>query len=252
MADTKQLIPKLLFQTCETAELPPGMKKATETWRSLNSEYEYRFFDDRSRRAFIDENFNEEVSEAYASCVPGAYRADIWRYCVLYIHGGVYVDAGMVCLEPLSSVIKPTDRQILTLDSVPGAIANAFIATVPRDQLISNTIALAVKRVLTKDYGCSSIYPTGPYCLGDILNRSLGQPPFTPFELPPNGVVFAGFLNYKKEDDKWSDAYFYIKTIDGVLKFALYRYEGIETERKMFQKGACMTYGDMWLKRICF
>lgn len=71
-----------------------------------NPEYEYNMFDDDESLKFIKENFKKEVADAYENVIPGAYKADLWRYCVLYIHGGVYLDIKNKVMKPLREIIK--------------------------------------------------------------------------------------------------------------------------------------------------
>ena len=98
-------IPKKIFQTWETNQVTPGMYDAVYTWIDKNPDWEYHFFDKDDRRNFIKDNFPKKVLDAYDNLIPGAYKADLWRYCVLYIHGGVYTDIKAVLLLGLNDVI---------------------------------------------------------------------------------------------------------------------------------------------------
>ena len=46
-------------------------------------------------RDFIAKHFSEEVVYTFDKLKPGAYKADLWRYCVMYITGGIYLDIKM-------------------------------------------------------------------------------------------------------------------------------------------------------------
>ena len=86
------IIPPNIFQTWHTKFLPPQMSKAVNTIRILNPGFNYFLFDDNDCREFIKTHFKPDVLDAYDSLIPGAYKADLWRYCVLFIHGGIYMD----------------------------------------------------------------------------------------------------------------------------------------------------------------
>ena len=47
--------------------------------------------------------------------VPGAYKADLWRYCILYIYGGIYID---IKLEPINGFRfrELLDKEYFVLD----------------------------------------------------------------------------------------------------------------------------------------
>lgn len=74
------MIPKKIFQTFETSELPMGMAKACLSWKHKNPDYEYTFFDKYDRLEFIKEHFSKDVLDAYLTLIPGAFKADLWRY----------------------------------------------------------------------------------------------------------------------------------------------------------------------------
>ena len=86
------VIPKKIFQTWHSSDLPPKMRENTMKLQKNHPDFEYYLFDDESCRKFIEMNFDSEVVGAFDQLVPGAYKADLWRYCVLYTHGGIYLD----------------------------------------------------------------------------------------------------------------------------------------------------------------
>jgi mannosyltransferase OCH1-like enzyme len=58
----------------------------------MNPDFDFVLMDDEQCRDFIRDNFDKKTLEAYDSLVPGAYKADLWRYCILYKYGGIYLD----------------------------------------------------------------------------------------------------------------------------------------------------------------
>ena len=84
-----------------------------------NSEYDFRLIDDQGCEKFMEEHFSGEVADAYFSINPklGAARADLWRYCVLYKHGGVYLDIDSLIVKPLDEWIKPDDHAIISYET---------------------------------------------------------------------------------------------------------------------------------------
>jgi len=49
-------------------------------------------FNDDACRDFLVSSFPNDVVNAYDSLIPTAFKADLWRYCILYMFGGVYMD----------------------------------------------------------------------------------------------------------------------------------------------------------------
>ena len=86
------VIPKNVFLTWETKDLPPRMQQSLNKLKQENPEFTYYFYDHNARREYISNNFEQHVVKAYDSLIPGAYKADLWRYCVLYKMGGIYLD----------------------------------------------------------------------------------------------------------------------------------------------------------------
>lgn len=162
-------IPKIIHQTFETRCLPKKMAMAAYSWINRNVDYEYRYYDDYDRRQFIKAHFDNKVLEAYDSLIPGAYKADLWRYCVIYIEGGVYVDIKMGALVPLSRLI-PHDTDLMIInDTHDMTLYNAFFAAKPKHPAILKTIQLVTERVLNKEYGEHILYPTGPMAMGTAI-----------------------------------------------------------------------------------
>ena len=48
-------------------------------------------------REFIKNNFDLDILNAYDILKPGAFKADLWRCCILYIYGGIYLDIKYGC-----------------------------------------------------------------------------------------------------------------------------------------------------------
>jgi mannosyltransferase OCH1-like enzyme len=40
--------------------------------------------------------------KAYDTLIPNAYKADLFRYSVVYHYGGCYMDAGSIGIKPLA------------------------------------------------------------------------------------------------------------------------------------------------------
>ena len=93
------VIPLNIYQTWHTTSLPPKMQQAVNTIKAHNPEFQHFLYDDNMCREFIKNNFPEDVLRAYDYLIPGAYKADLWRYCILYKKGGIYLDIRYVPFE---------------------------------------------------------------------------------------------------------------------------------------------------------
>ncbi len=95
-----QKVPKIIWQTMKTNEVPVSIKSYADSWIKLNPEYEYRFFDDNDIIDFLKTEFPEYLS-GYQKLKYGASKADLWRYLIIYKYGGVYADIDCMCINPL-------------------------------------------------------------------------------------------------------------------------------------------------------
>ena len=86
------VIPLNIYQTWNTKQLPPRMQQRVDLLKLQNPRFNHYLYDDTDCYEFIKNNFEEKVLNAYEQLIPGAYKADLWRLCILYIYGGFYLD----------------------------------------------------------------------------------------------------------------------------------------------------------------
>ena len=108
----ESIIPLKIYQTWHTKDLPLNMKICTDSIKNMHPNFEYFLFDDDDCRNFIIKHFDNNVIEAFDSLIPGAYKADLWRYCVLYINGGIYLDIKYKCINGFN-FIELTEKEPL-------------------------------------------------------------------------------------------------------------------------------------------
>ena len=104
------LIPKVIYQSWKTKELKNDMLNNVKKLQSLNPEYKYVLYDDNDCQNFILENFGINYANAFDVLIPGAFKCDLWRYAMLYINGGVYLDIDMEPKIPFREILEETDR----------------------------------------------------------------------------------------------------------------------------------------------
>ncbi len=175
-------LPKKIFQTWETDQVPQGMYDAMHSWIDLNPDWEHHFFTDDDRRAFIQQHFDQDVIDAYDNLIPGAYRADLWRYCILYIHGGIYADCKLVLHQPLNILLPQNCEFMMAKDVVntrrmafSGYLYNAFIVSTPQHPFLEKAIKLVVSNVRRGFYGWDPLSVTGPGLFGRVVNLCTGK-----------------------------------------------------------------------------
>lgn len=169
------IIPKKIFCCWGSFPLPDKMQQAIETNRKINPDFEFYVYDDNMCRKFLQNHFNEDVCAVFDIIIPGAYKADFWRLCILYIYGGIYVDIKYVCVNGFRfSFLLDKERLVLDLPSndwnpMEHGIYNALMVCLPRNEVCWKGILKIVENVRNKYYGRSCLYPTGPGMLGQIV-----------------------------------------------------------------------------------
>jgi mannosyltransferase OCH1-like enzyme len=167
--NSKNIIPLKIFQTWYTKDLPIHMKNTVDKLKRENPEFQHYLFDDNDCREFIRTNFDKNVLNAYDTLIPGAFKADLWRLCVLYINGGIYMDIKLSCINGFK-LIELTNQEHLVRDRIqPLSILNAFMISKPRNPYLWKCIYRIVFNTKLRYYGNSALEPTGPVLLGNVI-----------------------------------------------------------------------------------
>jgi mannosyltransferase OCH1-like enzyme len=153
----KQDIPKVIVQTAETNKMSLLKYNSVMTFLELNPEYEYKFFNDKMRRQFVKEHFDNEILESYDQIVPKAFKADLFRYCYLYIYGGCYFDCKQILRKSLRKIINKNKKLILVYENswekekIYG-YANGFMMATQSNIIFKNAVDMVNHNVKIKKY----------------------------------------------------------------------------------------------------
>ncbi len=101
-------IPKIIHQTFKTRNLPPELQENVDKLKAKNPGWEYRFYDDSDIIKFISTFYGYEILTYFERINPkyGAARADLFRYLLMYIYGGVYLDIKSTFTRPIDEVLQ--------------------------------------------------------------------------------------------------------------------------------------------------
>jgi mannosyltransferase OCH1-like enzyme len=173
-ATYNSIIPLKIYQTWFSKELPPNIGNCVKDIKEKNPEFEHFLFDDEDCRQFILTNFGCEVSEVFDTLIPGAYKADLWRYCVLYINGGIYLDIKYKCINGFR-LIALTEQEwfVKDMDDSGCGVYNALMITKPNNPMYLQFINKVVQNVKNRFYGDNSLMPTGPHMLKHFFSDKI-------------------------------------------------------------------------------
>lgn len=190
----KRLIPKIIHQTYYeeiTPERYPAFHEFVTSWKE--SGWEYRFYNNSQAEEFLSFHFPPEVRQAFESLNYGAFKADLFRYCALLIHGGVYADVDINCTSDLDLAIPPDVGFAVPIEQrgigVPRSFLwNGFLAAAPAHPYLAMAIEMSVNNIRNRyntidmaDRLCPNpnlgnvwrwdmLSVTGPFLLGMAVN----------------------------------------------------------------------------------
>lgn len=197
----QEIIPRVIYQTWVSKSIPFHMKKCRNKLIRNNPGFRFVLKDDQECRMFIS-TYYPSALDAFDSLIPGAYKADLYRYIQLYITGGIYLD---IKFEPIGSFsfAELLDKKFFfTLDQPffdpmtisenirqlnfhfhdlyssnhskkcwqnKNGIFNGLMISIPKNPILKTCIDRILGNIKTKFFGYNYLYPTGPGLLGEIV-----------------------------------------------------------------------------------
>lgn len=165
-------IPRILHQTCASADVSWDIYAATQQLKGMNSEYDYRFYTDADCLSALVARFGADAPQvrAFQMLRVGAYKADLFRLCILYAVGGVYMDCKATTIQPIRSFLPRDVGLVVVLDVDPRRIqTGAFLAAKPHHPIIERMMNEAVARILRREYGQNYLDIAGPEHCGCVF-----------------------------------------------------------------------------------
>jgi len=141
-------IPRTVVQTHMYENLdsvPVGLQKVMKKIRSDNPFWTFHYFNHVQQRSFIQDFMPFRVLCAYdaLNVVYGPAKADLFRYCAIYILGGVYLDSKSGVTKPLDQVFsdKNTSGGPLLSHWSPRYKANRAVLKIPQGEIVNWFVA---------------------------------------------------------------------------------------------------------------
>jgi mannosyltransferase OCH1-like enzyme len=202
------VIPLHVYMTWKQKPLPPLMQQNVIRLMQLNPEFTFHIYSDEECLAFIQQHFTPDVADAFDALLPGAYKADLWRLCILYIRGGYYMD---IKLSPIKKfrLIELSEGEHFVRDRPKHSlhIYNALMVCKANNPFLFQCIRQIVHHVKIRYYGSSILSPTGPEMLGRIaqsfkLPIDLVYPMAYPDHIMYNGTLILKNYNYYRNEQR--------------------------------------------------
>jgi mannosyltransferase OCH1-like enzyme len=163
------IIPLVIYQVWHSDDIPESVNHSIISIKQSNPEFDHKLFNLDMCRDFIKNNFEQRILDAFDNIIPYAFKFDLWRYCILYLNGGIYLDSKYYPLNNFK-FFWLTDKEYFCKDlpSSRSGIYNALIICKPKNKLMFNAIYKLVENVENKYYGTFSLEPTGPFMLKQL------------------------------------------------------------------------------------
>ena len=167
-------IPKIIIQTNDFIVHNLNHYNTVMSILEKNPHYDYIYFNDLDIRNFIVENFKEsltdcktegndmvDILQAYDLLKCGALKADLFRYCYLFLNGGIYIDSKITSLISFDEIIEENDKQVICSDDAPDSFYNGIIITEKNNHNILKILQETIKNIIYGNYLNDIHEPTG-------------------------------------------------------------------------------------------
>ena len=151
--------------------LPPKMQQNVELLRETNPEFEVMVYDNEMAREYIKAHFSSDggdVLRAYDTLIPFAFKSDLFRYCVVYKEGGIYLDIKFEPINGFKLMHFVKYRQVWGSEAA-NVVSNGIFMSVPGSPILRGAIDFIKYNVANRRMGRWSSSVTGPWLVTDIF-----------------------------------------------------------------------------------
>lgn len=168
-------VPFIVHEYWHSRRIPKLMSNVIKRLIERNPEFDVYIYSEKEAVAFLQKHFDNDILEAYHGFKPSAFRSDLFRYCVLYIYGGIYIDTKIDFTVPLKELI--VDSKLVfpkTKDKWCNGkgVTNGFIIAPPKNDILLQIIKEIVINYKQRLYKNNNLHVTGPCLIGEILDKN--------------------------------------------------------------------------------
>lgn len=164
------VIPLNIYTCWHDENLPPFMRNNVDYLIENNPEFKIFLYDEGLCREFIRRKFGKTLEDAFKRLKPCSYKSDLWRFCILYFYGGIYIDIKYRCINNFK-LIALTEKEYFVKDRDDYGTYTALIAVLPKNKILKECIQKIVENVKNNYYGNNALDPTGPGLLGSFFSQ---------------------------------------------------------------------------------
>ena len=135
--NNEEKIPKDIILTWKDTNVP---KNIIEKWQILNPEFKIKFFTDKKIIDFLHQEYNNIYVNFFKNIKFGRYKADFFRYCYLYKHGGYYFDIDIEPMLPIKEILDIPFHYCTVLSTMKKHIFQAVLIVNKNDPILKMCI----------------------------------------------------------------------------------------------------------------
>lgn len=132
-------VPAVIYQSCESRSSIKNPSVILNNYNN-NSEFDFYMYDVDDQRKYIKNNFNDIILKTFDNLTYNK-KTELWKYCILYKKGGIYLDTKYNIKKPLVEYIS--SHPIIFIDNA------SFISVPPNLDIFKLMIDSYVNKLPT-------------------------------------------------------------------------------------------------------
>lgn len=194
-------IPKVIYQTFKSDDLPLITRWHIKRFRENNKDYQYEFYDDHRIESFFLEEFGQDILSLYKRLNIGAAKADMFRYAILLKRGGIYLDIDSNIKGSLNNIIQEDDQAIISLEKNPNLFVQWALIYAPNHPFLKRTLDKVIDNIKNNSYPNDVHKMTGPSVYTEAINECLAESSDISYRVM--GTDYNGRLKFKYRFSKF-------------------------------------------------
>lgn len=115
-------------------------------------EYIHVVLDDNDIINFMNMYYHKQVAQTFKNLKQGPHKADLARYCLLYIYGGLYLDIKTELIKPTKDIFTDDSVVYSVISFMKDHVYQGVIYTRPYNPLFLTLVNFIVNNPETTDY----------------------------------------------------------------------------------------------------
>lgn len=180
MSSSSLTVPDVIHRIWECDEIPGRYEPSLKSWEENAPGMVILLWTEKLRKEFVSKHLGTEKLMLYERLVPGSYRADLFKYIIMYHVGGIYSDLDSYLLVNFSNLKFLREGTTLAIDLDPRRLLPGAILMAPREEAV---FVCAMGEVFDHSYQrtyfgsdlSGSLDVSGPGVLGECVRHMLGR-----------------------------------------------------------------------------